>query len=112
LSFAVRSNNKIHNKFPVARPGAGAAPAHLSLTLAPPNKVTPTRVILFLSPHYLQDSRKRLAVALSGAFSHLSSWFSLRKFGRAPAGRLIEKSAPYNPKLGFSVNARKNKTVN
>jgi hypothetical protein len=33
--------------------GAGALAAYLSLTLAAPNKVTPTRVILLLSPHYV-----------------------------------------------------------
>jgi hypothetical protein len=49
---AVGSNNKIHNQFPFC---AAAPPrsVHLALTLARPNKVTPTRVFLSLSPHYV-----------------------------------------------------------
>jgi hypothetical protein len=61
--------NNIYNQFLSGRSGAEACPAYLSLTLTPPNKVTPVRGFLLISPHYVQYSRKRLAAGLSGVFS-------------------------------------------
>jgi hypothetical protein len=60
---------KYITSFPFARSGGGATPAYVSLTLADRNKVTPTCVFLSLFPHYVQDSRKPLAVVLSCGFA-------------------------------------------
>jgi hypothetical protein len=38
------------------------------LTLAPRNKVTPDRGFSACSPHYVHDSRKRIADSLSGGY--------------------------------------------
>jgi hypothetical protein len=66
--------------------------AHLALTLAHPNKVTPTRVILSFSSHYVKYSRKRLAVALSGAFCCYPLILS-DTIQSHPGGRAVELSA-------------------
>jgi hypothetical protein len=44
---------QIHNKFSAARSGSEAASCSSYINPGAANKVTPTRVILFLSPHYV-----------------------------------------------------------
>jgi hypothetical protein len=76
--------------------------------MAAPNKVTPDRAFLLLSPHYDHHSRKRLEDALSGAIS-LILLGQLRFQSKSQRGCGL---ARLNLRLWFWVNARKNKTIN
>jgi hypothetical protein len=95
-------------EFRPAFPPRSASPLDLSLTFAPPNKVTPVRAFWPRSPYYSQDTRKRFSEGLSWPMALvLHGKVALRRVAGRGCGALRRKLG-----LQILVNARNFIAVN